>query len=123
MASLDAFLADLDELQDEEEEAQLDEDEGGVGDDDDDLDMMRDGPGESRGSGALLSSAKMTRLMVQIEKDGKTLAAGAAGGAVVDAGAAGSSDEIYAAEEAEYDLIVSWRLRLSLFFLPIDFPF
>ena len=61
MASLDAFLADLDELQDEEEEHVDDEEGGEMGDDDDDLDMTRDDRGDaSRGAGTLLTSAKMT---------------------------------------------------------------
>ena len=57
MGSLDAFLADLDDLQDDEEEENLDDEERDGGEDDDeDLDMMGDDEAKTV-SGLLQSDA------------------------------------------------------------------
>eukprot|EP00965_Chrysotila_dentata_P252061 6210457-Pleurochrysis_carterae.AAC.1 len=72
MASLDQFLADLDDLNDDEEQIEAgDELEEDDDDDDDDLDMMADDDdvvGRRRDTTGLLSSERMSTLMEQIEE-------------------------------------------------------
>eukprot|EP00967_Tisochrysis_lutea_P134786 scaffold238513_cov31-Tisochrysis_lutea.AAC.1 len=70
MASLDQFLADLDDLNDEDGAGE----EGGEGEDgfhesdDDDIDMTADHAGSSREAAGLLRSERMGALMAQIER-------------------------------------------------------
>ena len=103
MASLDAFLADLDDLQEEENDAVDDEEDGfggeeGAGDDDDDdLDMMADD--EPKAASGLLHSTQMTELMERVE-------AGMDGVFITTTGAGGSSGG-GEDEDAEYALIVA----------------
>ena len=69
MASLDAFLADLDDLQDEEDEG-VEEGDGAYDDgeegDEDDVDMLGDGA-EPKAVSGLLTSSKMVQLMQLVE--------------------------------------------------------
>ena len=123
MGSLDAFLADLDDLQDDDEvEDDEAEDEEVEEDDEGDVDMMGDGRGARAASG-LLTSAKMTRLMDRIKEKSDQSASDSAvvtagqGGSSSNAAAAGASTSSEApggaeaaAEEVDddtYDLIVS----------------
>jgi len=107
MASLDAFLADLDDLQDDEEDERMDDEEGaGEDGEDDDLDMM--GEDETKSVSGLLASAKMARLMQTIEaKMEADVGAGASstgsGPATTDDMAGSSSAD----DSNEYELIVS----------------
>jgi len=107
MASLDAFLADLDDLQDDEEDERMDDEEGaGEDGEDDDLDMM--GEDDTKSVSGLLASAKMARLMQTIEaKMEADVGAGASstgsGPATTDDMAGSSSAD----DSNEYELIVS----------------
>ena len=88
--SLETFLADLDDLNDEEggneDDEQLEEEEEEM-DDDDDLDMLAEDDGEPHAASGLLKSARMGDLMESIES-------------------AMAAEDANDTESADYDLIV-----------------
>ncbi|KAL1524198.1 hypothetical protein AB1Y20_019106 [Prymnesium parvum] len=88
--SLETFLADLDDLNEDEggndEEDEAGEEEGA--DDDDDLDMLAEDDTEMRAASGLLKSAKMTSVMQRIES-------------------AMASEDANDTDSADYDLIVA----------------
>uniref|UniRef100_A0A7S3W6R7 Nop domain-containing protein n=1 Tax=Emiliania huxleyi TaxID=2903 RepID=A0A7S3W6R7_EMIHU len=69
MASLDAFLADLDDLNEEEDEGEEEEIIEEEDDDDGDIDMLAEtgGGGGAAGTSGLLASSRMASLMEKIE--------------------------------------------------------
>ncbi|KAL3903914.1 MAG: hypothetical protein SGPRY_011486 [Prymnesium sp.] len=89
--SLETFLADLDDLNEEEggqEEEEEGEDQESQLDDDDDIDMLAEDDGAPSAALGLLYSARMSRLMATIEE--------AMGG-----------DDAHDTEHTDYDLIVA----------------
>ena len=123
MASLDAFLADLDDLEDDEE---AEDDEVGAndedGEDEDDAMMGGGGGGAQRAAAGLLQSAKMKQLMERIHdqssvasaEDGEassSTAATSTGGGGAASSSSGATGGPAAADEevddATYDLIVA----------------
>lgn len=87
MASLDQFLADLDDLNDEEEGADEEDLEEEEFQDDEDIDMFGDGEGGAgrvAGEVGLLTSQQMSQLMEKIEAARAAASCGEAGGVEED---------------------------------------
>ena len=94
--SLETFLADLDDLNEEEgggndEDEFEEEEEDNMEEDDDDLDMLAEDPSDPQAASGLLTSARMSTLMERLEN------------AMGEEGDGGAEDE----DSAEYDLIVN----------------
>jgi len=109
MGSLDAFLADLDDLDDEDGAAVDEEEDGAHGegddddDDDDDIDMMAEDGGAPPQVAGLLASQRMIQLMSHIEL---AIEADATGGGS-SGGGADASEATDEDNDAEYSLIVN----------------